>query len=62
MHKHILSAVKIIGEYQIILITENIQHADLIHEIRSEFPIDKYRTIDIKIIERYGYLAKNFDT
>ncbi len=49
-HKNILSAIKIIGDYNIILTIEKLNHEDIISELRKEFKIENYQLLKIKNI------------
>jgi DNA-binding Lrp family transcriptional regulator len=55
-NRSIIELVKIIGEFHVMLIVEEIEEKDIIKEIRSMFPIDDYLVIESENINKKTYL------
>lgn len=52
-HKNIVSLVKLLGHYQIIITVEELKPSDIIKQIRTQFPTDDYMVINSeKIIKK----------
>jgi len=49
-HKNILTAIKLIGDYEIILTVEKFGEKDVLSELRKEFHIAKYKLIKVENI------------
>jgi len=58
-HKNIIELVKVIGEYQLFIVTESTEKNHLINELRSIFPIKEYLIVDIDNIVKKSYVPEN---
>jgi DNA-binding Lrp family transcriptional regulator len=55
-HKNIVEVVKIIGEYHVFVIIEELTSKDILKEIRANFVIDKYMVAKSEFIYKKRYL------
>ncbi|RMF56236.1 winged helix-turn-helix transcriptional regulator [Candidatus Woesearchaeota archaeon] len=54
-NKNIVEMVKTIGNYQIMLIVEELNKTELIKELRSQFPVEKYFVVEVDKIHLLRY-------
>jgi DNA-binding Lrp family transcriptional regulator len=57
-NKNIIKFAKTIGEYQLIIIAESLKDIEVIKDIRSNFPIEKYFIVKSEKIHKKRYLPK----
>lgn len=57
-NKNIIGFMKIIGEYQVAIVVEDIKEIDILKDIRSNFPIESYHVIKSEKIHKKQYLPE----
>ena len=55
IHRNIVESIKTIGEFQAILIIEDISNSDIIQEIRENFQVDDYFLVESENILKKTY-------
>lgn len=61
LNKNIIELIKVIGDYQVLLLIENINDINIIHDLRSNFSIEDYWRIEIDNIYKESYLPMNLE-
>ncbi|MFH1359163.1 MAG: hypothetical protein ABIH37_04700 [archaeon] len=57
-NKNIIKFTKIIGEYQVMVVSESLKEQEIIKEIRANFPVEKYFIIKSDKIHKKRYLPE----
>lgn len=60
-NKNIVKFMKIIGEYQVAIVVEDIKDVEILKDIRSNFPIETYKIIKSEKIHKRRYFPEEFN-